>query len=191
MSITTMYGITKDGLVSKTLGEYQNSWLGSFTIWNIAAKRYTKLDGFSCGINDKEMEKFWDCWKNSNMLEWFKIVILTTYDNVWVRRENWDRLITALLLFANNYSSGTRCFEYVNTLNETRCSLSHNDVMGCCWQGTSVADDLWYDENDYDPDQPQPYNLNTGTKHWELFDDCLDPWLISQVQTGTYSPTGF
>ena len=36
---------------------------------------------------------------------------------------------------------------------------------GCCWQQTSVSDDLWYPREDHD-DERRAYNVDRDSKHW-------------------------
>ena len=181
MSSTTFYGIQKDTLgvpkVSVVLGEYKNSHLAGPTIWNIMAKEYSRFG--SVPLAEKDSKEFWNSWKNPVMPDWLRIVILSTYDHVYVKRGNWSRLTEAMNKFTDHYKdNNNHCQAYVEAL-----SNASEDIIGCCWCITSLSDDPWRVWNEK-TQEDEIYDLNIGTKHWELFDTCLDPWKTVSKKTG-------
>ena len=171
MSETVLYGINSDGL--KVLGEYRNSHLAGPCVWDQMA-RHIGLDMMPIGFGPdgkEQLEKFWVLWELPVVPTFEKIVLLSTYDRVWVSEKNLSRLVTAFKEFINAFpESNTHLAKYVRDIENF--TSKDSDIKGICWHLSSMSEDTWswFDDNDEEVE----YNFETGTKHWELFDDVLD-----------------
>jgi len=163
MSSTELIGI-KDGKASDVLGEYRNSHLAGSVIWDYIAKNYTRFERMPISYNEKDLREFWDCWKTADhMPEWAKIVLLSTYDKVYVKRENLGKLIDAFVKFDETFPN-THCGSYAKDLK-----VNIDKIDGCCWYLTSITDDPW-SEWDEETEEYVPYDFSSGDDHWELFE---------------------
>jgi hypothetical protein len=161
MSETVLYGIDKDWDLIE-LGEYRNSHLGARTIWD-SLSRHIGWNGIAFGSSEEEMKKFWSLWKLPTVPTFEKIVMLSTFDNVWVKKKNINKLVNAFK-------------EYINTLTDVSTHLpkyiediqAASDLNGLCWYISSIGEDPWFEWNE--EDDQVGYDFKSGDKHWELFE---------------------
>jgi hypothetical protein len=96
-----------------------------------------------------------------------RIVMLATFDFVVIRKSEFQRYIDAVKEY---------CVDFVESghLSEQAAFIAtlefNHDVIGVCWNQTSVSAPLWYVEIE-DGDDSRHYDINTDSGHWYLFDE--------------------
>ena len=131
-------------------------------------------------IHDSEfMNQFWPLFRRPELENFERIVLLSTYDRVWVKSERFEELLVAFRDFEKASESmglETHIGRYADDLDKNM-ELISDQMIGCCWHITSVVSNPWeiFDEA---TEEFLFYNVKTGDNgHWELFDDCLTPAL--------------
>lgn len=170
MSYTTLLGIAEDYSIIE-LAEYRNSHLGGSTIWNCYAK-YLGLEY----IPMFDMTEFWDVWKLKEVPLFEKIVLLSTYDRVYVSKGNLPKLIEAFVQFDKTYENN-HIASYMKDIENNKDKL-----IGVAWHITSITDNPWYNW-DEEKEEYIPINIKESEKAWELFDDCLNPFIKKGEKT--------
>jgi len=158
MSYTEMFGFDKKGEAYR-LADIKNSWRGGVAIWNYLYNKYFGSDFPMFGQ---------DGFKNLNhkfykMPETEQIALLSTYDNALIKRENFQEVIEAFC----NFKGDTSLKEQSDVIKE---ALEDENCIAIGWNQTSVNVDNWCNYGGYDEekDEPIPYNINKGNKHWFL-----------------------
>jgi hypothetical protein len=185
MSCTEIYSVDKNGEIDQ-YAEIRNSWRGSMAIWRILEDRYLppyrpsfipsymSIEAFeaqhgykpsrcSSFFDDSAMKEIWSLFSSDAVSTTDKIVLGSTFDNVLVRRENFDTLISAF----KEFEGETSLTEQAKVIEEM---MNDSDIAAVGWNQTSVNADPWM-EYDEKLDDYLRYNINTGDKHWWLFED--------------------
>jgi len=170
MSVATII-VFKDGLPSTSL-EYSNSHLGASFIWGSLYDKYL-LDPnkkYDCWINNSlegKDQRLWDLAFDERLTCWERAVHVSTFDMHIVQRKNFQRFSEDLYVFATDHQKH----------GHLPCHLWrwHADIRRCKGEAigfwhTSVSDNLW---NPCNPEtgESEPYNLNTGKKHREVYEE--------------------
>lgn len=167
MSYSTVYIINNDGDVVPYT-EVLNGTL-ALSIWNHISKEYGLRILFG------EKPEIWSWCGQGKLKRHHDIVMAFTFDHVIVYKKDIPKLIEAFNEFMLECPT-----ENMKTQIETLTKIQEEDIIGVAWQQTSVSDTLWeinpmdeVDDDDYDEelDVSSPYNINTGDKHWDLFDE--------------------
>lgn len=136
------------------------------TYEDVCAKMSYKPNRVSGAFDGKEnpMQEVWDLWQNPDIPTDERIVLMTTFDHVLVKREDLPRVINAF----NTFKGKTANIEAQAMILET---LYENDnCIAVGWNQTSINAKSW---GTYYPgdDECTPYNCLNGADHWYLFDD--------------------
>lgn len=157
MSYTEIYRISK---VKKTkmVGEVKNAFRGAMAVWDALDKKYlppfTKYNmPFSRMIGD-EIKEVWALADDVRLSESERICLLSTFDNVYVLREDIPRLTKAMREFPHS-SSLLEQAEIIETLTKDK------NCWAVCWNQTSVNADI--------PGE------RINDKYWNLFEDMKEP----------------
>ena len=165
MSYTEIYKFTKSGKAKK-FSEIGNAFRGAMSIWQELEKRYlpkyvpfwaidkTREYSRCSDLSSGGLKEVWALQESSKLLRSEKIVLLSTFDNVVVMRENVNELINSFM----NFGGETSLVEQAKEI-EKLCSVDKN-FIAIAWNQTSVNGDMW-----------QPYNMSKENKHWDLFKD--------------------
>lgn len=156
MSYTEIYRISK---VKKTklVGEIRNSFRGAMAVWNSLDKKYlppfTKYGmPFSRTIGE-EIKEIWGLVDDVRVSETEKICLLSTFDNVYVLRNDIPRLIKAMREFPHEASLPEQADIIEKLIIDRNC-------WAVCWNQTSVNGDIPGDR--------------ISDRYWNLFEDeCL------------------
>lgn len=183
MSYTELYRITKGGKVVQ-FAETHNSHRGAMAIWMIMEKKYlhpyfpswaTQMPEndryYRCCGGDKEaLTELWDLIDKNFVSFNDKVVLGSTYDNVYVKRENIDELLTCF----DEFGGETSLKEQANEIREL--IKFDKKFIGIAWNQTSINGDVWLSPFRKDNDgYPRTYNIfKDKGKHWELFDYLKD-----------------
>lgn len=158
MSCTEMYVVDSDGDVILHK-EFSNSHRGAMMVWRQIAENMGFNVDFPFLVGDG-IQKVWNIWKDNTAPLSHRIVMASTFDNVMVKRENLPNLIEAIEEYSKAFDPG-HLLSQAATLRE----LTNDDqVAAICWNQTSVNCNPWMD------DEGEPYNINSGLRHWFLFD---------------------
>ena len=167
MSYTEMYKVNSDGTVHHA-AEFRNSFRGAFLVWKQMGERYLGIDAGKAIAYNESMQEVWNLWKSPDVPLHHRIVMMSTFDHVMVRRENLPRLIAAIEKYALSFDPGT-LLQQAHKLQEL---AQDESVLAVCWNQTSVNCGVWwvYDGSN-DEDEGQPYNINRDSDHYFLFDE--------------------
>lgn len=162
MSYTTLYKVCQDGCVIEH-SRYRNSHQAAMLVWDNMARKYLGQPA-SKYMLDQQMQCVWNLWKNPDVHESERILMAATFDQVMVKRENFQRLIDAIrecgCLFAGHF------YQQVRAVVSFR---DDNDCIAICWQQTSVARPAWQVYGDDDEEEGRQYNIFEDEGHWFLF----------------------
>lgn len=180
MSYTELFKFNKEGN-AEWFAETKNAHRGAMAVWHrmedkylpeivplwasksMIAERKEKGERFY-RFSPSEMKEVWALLKQDNVSTEDKIVLGSTFDNVIVVRENLLDLIKLFNSFDGQTSLKEQAKEIENLLE------TDSEFIAIGWNQTSVNGDTWANAGGYDEDdEPIPYNVLTGDKHWDLF----------------------
>jgi hypothetical protein len=170
MSHTTLYTIDQNG-DAEVYDEFHNAWRGGAFIWtwltwkylpNVQDPKSEGLDfGKRCWLTHHEL---FDELEQARLSRRDRIIFETTKDYAIVRAENLLELAEMFESFAEEYGKACSLSEQAQALRRL-AAAEPGTCRGCCWQQTSVSDDLWYPREDHD-DERRAYNVDRDSKHW-------------------------
>jgi hypothetical protein len=117
-------------------------------------------------MNDNAMKEIWNLADDEKVSDTDKIALMSTFDRVVVKKEYFDTVIKAF----NEFDGQTSLKEQSDILEKMK---SDDDVIAVGWNQTSVNGDTWANFGGYDEEKDDylPYNINTGEKHWFMFEE--------------------
>lgn len=149
-------------------GEVRNAMDGALTIWERLSDKYR------LPFHPWKTEDGFPIWKACNqgkLSEADRICVLFTFDNAWVRREHVAKLVEALRAFHAGHVAGTGITPSIAAVADAlEAAAKDETILGFSFNQTSVNSNPWFSYSD-GADEPTPYNVLTGTRHWEIFDD--------------------
>lgn len=177
MSYTTLFKVPERGEIEE-YAEFENSWLGAYTVWTEMAKRYLDWDVLPMS-REGDMKPLWDLTKADRVLLNDRIVLATTFDQVMVRRENLAVVVAAMADFAQRHKPG----HLPQQAEALRVLAADESCYAVCWNQTGVNGDAWREPSgemdEYGDDEVyRMYDLAKDTNHWFLFDDVPLPETI-------------
>lgn len=172
MSYVEVFKVKTNGDVEE-YGEAQNSHGYAHLVWMALGEKY--LGGFSL-LN---ASLTWNLFDSDKITKDEKIILGSTFDRVWIKKELMPDLIRILHDFYYSH-----CREKVGTMLVVHGILSEmlleKDTMGCAFNQSSIGEAFWevYDADSED-EGCTPYNVltNDGDKNnkkaWELSKDLI------------------
>jgi hypothetical protein len=177
--------------------EFHNSWGGAALIWDYFTEKYFPLKPgqkrWETGIGmGADLKPVWDLWKRKDLSEAERVVMMSTFDNVMVRKEDLNRLADAfeavLVDMQRQIPELDKRANHMHAQAEVfrKITKEQPDVQAICWQQTTCGDDPWYinpvipenydelteqEQIEFNDQEGNPYNINTGTKHWFLYEE--------------------
>ncbi|WP_146118782.1 hypothetical protein [Blastopirellula marina] len=153
---------------------YQNSWAGAARIWGDLFDRHCKdpnlpFDNWmsSSGNGDRRL---WDLAKDSRLGMYARAVHAFTFNNAIVRREHFANLASDLRRFTVEYHSKPGHVDHLPAWAE---AIEACDGIAVALHATTVSENPWFNW-DEGSEEYSPYCLETGTKHWEVYDALAD-----------------
>lgn len=144
--------------------EVSNAMAGAFLIWRSLSDKYGLA--FNLSHVDRGLE-IWKACEKGLLSELDSICVRFTFDRVWVKREHAPRLVEALRAFHRGHVEGTDITPAIaEVADEIERAASNPEILGFSFNQTSVSSNQWFEGED-----AVPYNVLTGTRHWEIFDD--------------------
>lgn len=186
MSYTTLYAVNNRG-VCHGYREYRNSWGAAAFVWNALVEKYWPLKPGQkswerpVGMGG-DMKPVWALAKQQDLPVYERVVLITTFDNMMIRREDFNFVADCFEQFDVALNPNRKIpFEDTST-PQVACHMmafafdfrklaDDKKVCAVCFQQTSVSDDMWYDYS-----RKKPYNIYSkgNDKHWFLFDEYPD-----------------
>jgi len=171
MSYVEVFRVKKDGNVVSFDSETRNNHGGAPLIWDKITELY--------GIEYKMMsESTWDNLFSADSIDKYtrehKILMLSTCDRVWIRKEIIDELIVAYENFHKQFVRD----QYVDTVNQLAKVLKewqrkHKSDIGIAFNMCSAITPFWYRGTSDRPynvfkDKEQRRGEYQGKSAWEL-----------------------
>ena len=163
MSYTELYKVPKTGPL-ELYAEFHNAYRGAMLVWMNLGEHY--LGEF----NIMNLTPVWNLAKDFHLPLSHRIVLLATFDNVMIRKENLPRFVQAVDDYSKQFDPGTlpeQCFKLGELVVDPTC-------YAVCWNQTSVNCDAWEVERETDVDgEPlyEMYDVSHDSDHWFLFDE--------------------
>ena len=193
MSSTDIYGFRQDG-TAYLYASVRNSWRGAMAVWNKLEVKYLPpyIPGYikACNWYKPDMKyeeivtrngfrptrlnseisarEICDLADSPEVSEVDKTVLMTTFDNVVVRKADLPKIIEAF----NQFVGETNLKEQAEVL---QVMYEDDDCIAVAWNQTSVNADMWvcYSCNEA-TEESTPYNIFKHDKHWFMFNDNTD-----------------
>lgn len=146
--------------------EYQNAWGGAARVWDALFNRYLKdpANPYHSWMTG-DADKLWALARNSELPMFERAVHTATFDWAIIKREHFAQFAADLRAFVETYPpNGRVCHLLAWAAFVETCTV---EAIG--FHSTSVASNLWYDWNN-ERDESVPYNLNSGIKHFEVYE---------------------
>lgn len=164
MSCTEIYAFKRNG-EAVHFADVTNAWRGGMAVWQTMDKRYLpQVRGNIFDLN--RAEKVWKLADNKDIPTHERIVLLTTFDNCLVKKENLPKVIEAFY----NFDGDTSLPEQASVLE---LIMNNEEYIAVGWNQSSVNGDTWDNRGGYDPETEEnlPYNCLTMDEHYWLFDE--------------------
>jgi len=155
MTEVIIYGVNKNGNV-EYVGEADNSWAGAMHVWGRISKKYA-LPGGLFGY-----QALWNAVDKGILQPFENMVVKSTFDDMIVEKKDIPELLQAYAMYDTEYP-GSNLAEQAEIITEE--ILNNEDMIGVCWNQTSVNSNPWTNGYDEEEDEPIPYNMLTGTRH--------------------------
>lgn len=166
MSYTTMYAVPESGEIYE-VADFKNAFRSAFLAWDQLSQRYLGKGVALKMASGKGMQEVWDISKNQQVSIAHRVVMMMTFDKVMVKRENFERLASAIDEYARMFDAGT----LTEQASKIRELLQDETVFAVCWNQTSVSYPVWC--IDTDNDEGRMYDLSRDSDHWFLFDKLI------------------
>lgn len=167
MSYTEIVGFNKVGN-AYSQADIRNAFRGAMAIWRAMEEKYLAVGRFSRCVmgSEKDMREIWDLAGSDKVSENDKICLASTFDNVVVKKKDFQKVITAF----REFEAETSLKEQADVLEEI---LADDDCIAVAWNQTSVSENTWLSGGGYDEEADDyiPYNLFKGEKHQYIFSE--------------------
>lgn len=168
MSYSQIMLVDSDGYVNGSL-QMKNGLGTAPCIWSALCHKYSG-DIFQ-GNPMPMMLLAWDylfqyARQGAKFLWWEQCVLEFTYDYALVQQSNFEKFAKALRMFKAIVPGSVVCHLGVMAGEIEVCQAQAVGLYA-----TSASDNLW--EVWGEEEEPEPYNVNTGDKHWYI--DVNDP----------------
>ena len=160
----------KDGKPHDSV-EYRNAWGAAAFVWNALFEKYLKdpnipFDSWLVRGMKDDSQELWDLADREDLPMFERAVHASTFDYAIIRNNHFKQFAKDLRQFVAAYPAG----ESVCHLSEWAKFIESCDAEAIGFYGTSVSDNLWF-EWDEEREDSTPYDLNIGTKHFEIYDE--------------------
>lgn len=152
---------------------FQNSWGGAIRVWTALYDKYLKdpAKEYDNVLSDcarhGAQARLWQLPRDSRLHQAEKAVLSMTFDYAIIRAEHFARAAADLREFCKLHDLSGLCHlpawaAHLDDCKAQAVGFHHTSVTECPWL---VPDD---DQN------VRPYNLRTGTRHFEIYDELDD-----------------
>lgn len=156
--------------VADTCHEFRNSWGGFGRVMDSLFQKYVpKKHEYDSWLLAAEDGRMWKVCKDERLSEAERIVYAFCCDNALVKKEDFPAMAKALREFTEQNPVESRVCHleaFAKVFDEAK-----GDAMGL--HGTSICENPWVSW-DEESDEPAPYSIATGNKHWFVFESLCD-----------------
>lgn len=167
MSYTEIVGFNKEG-DAYSQADIHNAFRGAMAVWRAMEEKYLHVGRFSRCVmgSEKDMKEIWDLAGSEKVSDNDKICLASTFDNVVVKKKDFQKVINAF----REFDAETSLKEQADVLEEM---LADEDCIAVAWNQTSVNENTWLSGGGYDEEKDEyaPYNLFKGEKHQYIFSE--------------------
>lgn len=155
MSSTVLYKVPERGGVEE-FEEYRNSWGGAMFVWNSLATHFLEPKHRSL-FNEEAASRVWNLDGDLRLTDEERITLMTTFDNVMVKRENFVRVAEAFEMFLELHPPGNRVESLSKQAATLRRISDDAEFFAVCWNQTTVNCGIWNSrERRHPADEVQP-----------------------------------
>lgn len=178
MSRTTLYLAPQSGPV-RAVTQFWNSWGFFMRIWNAVSEALFRHPyPLRCAYR-KEQQAVWNLWMEPRLPRSHRLVLLSTFDYAVIEYARLVEMAEAYEDFAHTYPvEGVDHLCRMALLFRELAAQSIPDAAGICFQGTSVAETLWWTQEGWDDlghEIGRPYDLAKDKDHWFVFEK-MEMW---------------
>ena len=132
MSYTEIYKFYEEGTGDR-IADIENSWRGAMFIWKSLGEKYLPL--LILDIFDRDtMSEVWALVNNERLLDHEKIVMATTFDYIFIKKEHIPKVIDAFKEFIKEFHSDN-LEEQIDVMQDV---FEDEDTYCIGWCQTSV-----------------------------------------------------
>lgn len=164
MSTTTIKAVWPGEKV-ETLQELKNSFGAAFVVWDEIAMRYLGAEPY--GFMSLR-EKLWPVWKREDMPQHHKAVMIMTYDNALVMRENYAQAAVDIRAYLKDFPAKGGNVNHWDAIATMFESVPDCPAVGF-WM-TSTSEDPFEGEWSDELDAAGPLDW---TKFWGVYCDKI------------------
>ena len=165
MSYTTLYKVPKKGEI-ECYQEFRNAFRGGYLIWDNLANEFLGKGASAFMLTD--MQPIWDLARRAEIPEAYRITLMTTFDNVMVKRRNIPLLIKAFEKYCADFDDPGHIPAQIEALKNV---ATEKDCFAVCWTQTSVSGDSWRVPDECD--ETRTYDVSRDSGHWFLFEEIF------------------
>lgn len=172
MSRTEMYTINTDDGTPTPYTEYRNAHGWAAFVWTQLCAKH-RLNDFAMrrdqwpGVNEAfgEWKYLWHKHEKGELglAVWEHNVLMSTYDWAFVGVDDFESLASSLRMF-HTALGHDRVVCHLRAMADDIDAIDRDRVMGICWYGMSVGEDLWFTYNS-GVEGYVPYNFKTQDRH--------------------------
>lgn len=145
--------------------ELSNSWGSAPYIWDFMIKKYIRPDGNI--MYSKDADALWKLWNREDIPACYRVVLMMTFDRVYVLKENYNRAANDIRDFLKDYDDK----KIVNHWHHIADVLESNpDVPAIGLWCTSVSDNPFHGEWDEDKEEYAPPNWEDCHEVYNMLD---------------------
>ena len=152
MSYTTVLNVTP-GVGTEPIQEFRNAHGSAPYVWSIIYNKVFGTDNYWSNVG-----KLWPQYKNKDLPEYQRAVLLMTYDRVYIARKNFVRASNDIRLWCENFPAKENVINHWPAI--VKIFASKNDYKAIGFHITSVTPNLFDGEWN---EEKEEY----GTIDWE------------------------
>lgn len=161
MSTTTVKAVWP-GEKTEDLGTLRNSHGSAPVVWNLIAKKYLGLDDYEyCRATDK----LWPTYKRADMDRHHRTVLLMTYDNAMVFRENYKQAASDIRSFLADFPAVPGYVNHWTSIADIFDAAPDCPAIG--FHMTSVGEDPFRGEWN---DDTEDYDSPDWSIYWNVYE---------------------
>lgn len=158
MSCTSIFRVKADGDVQK-VAEFKNAFGSVMFIWDSLRKEYIPEETMPVVIPGV-VEKVWALFNSERLKECEQYALITTFDWFIANLEYLPKIASAFREFKSLHHKeehlSCTLAEQADTLDDI--FNTEKDILGVCWQQTSVSD-MWDAVTDNEDDDCRDFNI--------------------------------
>lgn len=153
MSCTELFYVTPKKRVVGYV-DLHNSWLGAMRVWvNLYSMHFKdriaetkQLHGYepSGPVSEEDYSCIWGLFEKTDIPVYERAILGSTLDRVILEKEHFNRFYEDAMKYAVYYPAGSLLYQAAAIQK-----LSKRNVIGVCWNHTSVNSDMYDDLKKY------------------------------------------